>query len=101
MYCSYFQLSLDGNWDTMPEGYPQLEAMDKSVEVTLRFPAFSQKAVFGIIVQPMKIGQTGNEVNKALASVEKNKRQSGSSNGEINCSTKLLLLILSVVYFIC
>ena len=85
----------------MPEGYPQLEAMDKSVEVTLRFPAFSEKSVFGITVQPMKIGQSGHEVNKVSASVEKNKRQSGSSSERLNRSSTLLLLILSVLCFMC
>ena len=100
---SIFQLSLDGSWDTMPEGFPQLEAMDRSVEVTLRFPAFSQRAVFGLTVQPMKLGQTENEVNKALAAVNKDKRETNndSNSGEILRSLhKSLLLILSLFLFL-
>ena len=87
----------------MPEGFPQLEAMDRSVEVTLRFPAFSQRAVFGLTVQPMKLGQTENEVNKALAAVNKDKRETNndSNNGEILRNLhKSLLLILSLFLFI-
>ena len=87
----------------MPEGFPQLEAMDRSVEVTLRFPAFSQRGVFGLTVQPMKLGQTENEVNKALAAVNKDKRETNddSNSGEILRNLhKSLLLILSLFLFI-
>ncbi len=69
----------------MPGGYPQLEATGGAsagggVQLTARFPAVQDSAVFGFTVQPMKIGQNENEVNSPQPSVGKDSSGSGRSH---------------------
>ena len=80
----------------MPEGYPQLEAMKQSVEATLRFSAFSTKAIYGFTIKPTNFKEDENKLNKALPSVDKDKTQdgSGSSTYTYCCITFIFATLL-------
>ncbi len=89
-------MTLDGKWDTMPEGYPQLEAMKQSVEADLRFNAFTTKAIYGFTIKPTSFKDNRNKVSKALPSVDKDKSHDGSGSAAFTycCITFIFATLL-------
>ena len=78
------QILVDGNWTTMPDGYPSYEQKGGKQIYTFRFPKFTDTAFYDPIV--------GFD-----SSVEGSYASSGTRSASLSMST-LLVLIVGVVF---